>query len=157
MGRHAKPTALKVVGGNAGKRPMNKQEPDPAYLNDLDPPEHLSEESKAVWNELAPKLRDAQLLTELDVHSLEMACDAIAQYRRATRNIGENDLTTHAENGGEVLNPWAIVQSMSYKRASAILSKFGCSPVDRARIAIQPQGDLFRDTLGDYMRNKPAA
>lgn len=151
MARPPKPTNLKVVGGNAGKRSMNKQEPDPAYLNDLTPPVHLSAAAAQVWNELAPKLRNARLLTELDVHHLEFACNAIAMYRHATQQIGGDPLVTNSENAGESLGPWMIVQSMSFKKASAVLSKFGCSPVDRARIAIQPQGELF-DALGDFMR-----
>ena len=67
-GRPPKPTALKVVEGNAGKRAINKQEPDPNYLQDLSAPDWLTRVPGAVqvWDELAPKLRSARLLTCLD-------------------------------------------------------------------------------------------
>ena len=64
MSRPPKPTQLKVVEGNRGKRALNSREPDPAYLNDLTPPAWLDPKSAEVWAEIAPKLRAARVLTE---------------------------------------------------------------------------------------------
>lgn len=150
-GRPPKPTALKLVEGNPGKRAMNKQEPDPTYLRDLAAPEWLHPAARAVWDEVAPKLASAKLLTEVDVQALAMGCVAIAQYRQAVRVAGdklvkskvvEDDEGKPIETG-EHLNPWLLVQSMSFKQAMAIFQQFGMSPAARTRIAIQPQGDLF--------------
>ena len=46
------------------------------------------------------------------------------------------------------MNPWAMVQSMTFKQAMAVLERFGMTPAARTRIAIQPQGDLFDDQPG---------
>lgn len=150
MGRPAKPTALKLVEGNRGKRGINKQEPDPEYLNDLTPPEHLSAASAAVWNEIVPPLRAARMLSTVDVPMLCMGCDAIAQYRHATKMLGDNCIIgagVSSDTGKQFtagqLNQWAVAQSMAFKRSMAFFQKFGMSPVDRTRLAIQPQGDLF--------------
>jgi P27 family predicted phage terminase small subunit len=150
-GRPPKPTALKVIEGNRGKRAANKQEPDPNYLVNMDPPEWLRSGAAAVWREVAPKLSAAKLLTEVDVQTLAMGCVAIDQFRRASAKANDNLVKTKlVEDGegklvetGEHINPWAMVQSMAFKQAMTILQQFGMSPAARTRIAVNPQGDLF--------------
>lgn len=150
-GRPPKPTALKLVQGNPGKRALNKQEPDPTYLQDLTPPAWMPDGAKAVWAEMAPAASRAKLLTEVDVDAFAMGCVAVADYRRAVLKTGEADVKTKLqadEEGkivevGEHLNPWAMVKSMSFKQAMAVFDKFGMTPQARTRIAVQPQGGLF--------------
>lgn len=142
-GRIPKPTALKVVSGNPGKRALSKSEPDPTYLQDLTPPAHLAPAAAVVWRELAQKLRDARVLTEVDTLALEMMCNAVATYRLATMATGDNPLSAPSETGGVALNPWAIVQSMAYKQATGLMREFGMTPAARSRVMINPQGDLF--------------
>lgn len=150
-GRPPKPTALKLVEGNKGKRALNTHEPDPAYLNDLTPPHWLPADAQDVWNEVAPKLRAARVLTELDVQALCMGCVAIAQYRASVRRVGTDLVKSkHVETElggvvevGEHVNPWLIVQSMTFKQAMAIFAQFGLTPAARSRVAINPQDDLF--------------
>jgi P27 family predicted phage terminase small subunit len=188
MGRPAKPTELKLLEGNKGKRATNKREPDPDYLDNLDPPEWMPEEAAVVWRELAWRLRKAKVLTVLDVPALEKACVAIATYRRATRAVAGAELVDRASDkqdkgdktakpgraigfvgaeGAEadqakgkaeakpeaptaaaVLNPWLIVQSMSFKQATAMLREFGMTPAARSRLLIDPQLGLFGDAGG---------
>ncbi len=153
QGRPPKPTALKVVGGNAGKRKANKQEPDPDYLHDAEPPAWLPDRAKQVWNEIAPKLIKAKLLTHIDVELMAQGCVAIANYRLAVAKAGEDlikpgayetdDTGKQVQTKGESLNPWTIIQSMSFKQANVVFQQFGMSPAARTRIAVQPQGDLF--------------
>lgn len=82
---------------------------------------------------------------------LAMGCNAIAQYRSAAHRAGddlvksktiENDEGEAVETG-EHINPWLIVQSMSFKQAMAVFQQFGMSPAARSRVAVNPQGDLF--------------
>lgn len=151
MARPPKPTALKLVAGNPGKRALNKQEPDPDYLADLTPPAWLSPSAAAVWNELAPHAAKAKLLTHVDVQAFAMGCVAVAQYRQALTMVGDAavkskvviDETGKPVNAGEHLNPWTVIQSMTFKQAMAVFDKFGMTPQARTRIAVQPQGDLF--------------
>lgn len=138
-----KPTALKLIEGNRGKRAAPKGEPDPTYLNNLAPPEHLPPSAQAVWDELAPKLRRAMLLTEIDAVALEWLCVAAAQHRKATQEIGDDKyIARNAETGSLSPSPWLIVQSMAFKRAKVLCDAFGMSPAARARIVVNPQQDL---------------
>ena len=152
-GRTPKPSHLKLVEGNRGKRSTNKQEPDPEYVSDLSAPGWLPEAAKVVWDEVAPHLSKAKLLTEVDVQALAMGCVSIAQYRLAAIKASDNLVKAKVVDGpdgkpvetGEHINPWMFVQSMSFKQAMAIFQQFGMSPAARTRIAVQPQGDLFGD------------
>lgn len=84
MSRPPKPTELKLLEGNRGKRALSKGEPQPDFLNELAPPAWLPADAAAVWSELAFRLRASKVLTVLDVTALEKMCVAIATYRRAT-------------------------------------------------------------------------
>lgn len=143
-GRPPKPSALKLVEGNRGKRALPKNEPDPAYLNDLTPPAHLPEDAAAVWSEIAPRLRSSMLLTELDTLALEWLCVAAAQHRHATAELGDNFIARNSPS------PWLIIQSMAFKRAKVLCDAFGMNPAARARVVINPQTALFppADTHG---------
>lgn len=152
MARPRKPTATKEAMGNPGKRASARREPDPDYLEDLTPPEWLSDQAREVWLVEAPKFRKARLLTEVDVMAFAALCQAAADYRRAVSKTGEHDvkakLLVADEDGkvlsvGEHLNPWAMVKSMASKQMGMWLGKFGGTPQDRTRVELNPQGDLF--------------
>lgn len=153
MGRNRTPTAKKEAMGNPGKRALNKNEPEPRLLNELDPPEWLSAGAREVWVQEAQKFRRAQLLTEADVIAFGMLCQSVSDYRRAVRKTGEDDVKckyAEDEEGevravGEHLNPWAMVKSMAFKQTVVMLGKFGGTPQDRTRVEVNPQASLFGD------------
>lgn len=142
-----------MIEGNRGKRATSKQEPDPEYLQDLTPPPWLDAKAADVWAEVAPHLARAKLLTHVDVVPLAMGCVAIAQYRLAVGRIGDDLVRAKRVEGdmggivevGEHVNPWMMVQSMSYKQAMGVFAQFGMTPAARTRIAVNPQGDLFEN------------
>jgi P27 family predicted phage terminase small subunit len=143
-GRPPKPSALKHIEGNRGKRAINSREPEPALLDDLAPPAHLAPAVADVWRELAPKLRRAQLLTELDTPLLEITATAIAMFRLATGKIdGDKLMARNAESGAISLSPWVLLQSMAHKQAMNTLREWGATPAARSRVVIDPQADLF--------------
>ncbi len=150
-GRPPTPTAKKNAMGNPGKRASAAREPDPDYLKDLSPPEWLSDQAREVWMAEAPKFRKARLLAEVDVMAFAALCQSAADYRRAVRKTGEDDVKSkwaQDEEGnvrevGEHLNPWAMVKSMASKQMGMWLGKFGATPQDRTRVELNPQGDLF--------------
>lgn len=147
-GRPTKPTALKLVTGNPGKRALNKKEPKPEDAN-LAAPRWLIPEAAAVWNEIAPTLGSTGLLTKVDVQMLAMGCVAIAQFRIAAKEtaselvaskIVENKDGDPIEIGLHV-NPWLVAQSMSFKQAMAVFTQFGMSPAARSRLVVEKSED----------------
>ena len=150
-GRPRKTTAEKKATGNPGKRALPKNEPEPVYLNDLTPPEWLSDMARKIWLEEAPKRRRALLLTEVDVMAFAMLCESFARYRRTAERVGADDVKAkyqEDEEGnvravGEHMNPWAMVNSMYFKQVMQLNAKFGGTPQDRTRVEVSPQGSLF--------------
>lgn len=152
MAGQRKPTQLKVIAGTDKKHGGNRQEPDPTYLYDLTAPAWLKPAAKAVWDEMAPMASKAKLLTEVDVQTFAMGCNALAEYRKASDRVDADgsikikkavDEEGNVVDAGEYLNPWAGAQSMYFKQAMAVFSQFGMTPRARTGIALQPQGDLF--------------
>lgn len=142
MARPRKPSALKLVQGTARADRTNGQEPEPMLLNDLTPPEHLGERSAAVWRDVAPMLRELQLLTVADRIALEMLCDAVADYRVA-REARADEFVATSHKGSQMLSQWLVAQLACGKRAETLMGRFGMDPVSRSRVMINPQGDLF--------------
>ena len=70
-GRKPKPTALKVLEGNPGKRPLNDHEPIPPK-GELKCPSWLLPEAKKEWKRLASSL-EAVSYTHLDVYKRQVS------------------------------------------------------------------------------------
>ena len=150
-GRPPKPTAMRVIEGDRGKRGRSKQEPDPEYLaaENMVAPAWLPAAAKVVWDELVPALQKARLVAVIDVELLAHGCAAIAMCRKATIRAHKKTVIAGKDGAGDSLSPWLIVQSMSFKQLNAVLLQFGVGPAARTRIAIQPQMDLFGNGEGE--------
>lgn len=85
-GRKPKPTAIKILEGNPGKRQLNMNEPQP---NKKMPkcPEWLEDEAKEEWNRLAKNLNELGILTELDMAAFASYCQAYARWKEAEEFI----------------------------------------------------------------------
>ncbi len=74
-GRKPKPTRLKLIEGNPGKRPINGREPKPpGSLPSC--PAHLSATAKTEWKRLARSLNRIGMLTEIDRAAMAAYCQA---------------------------------------------------------------------------------
>ena len=65
-GRKPKPTALKMLEGNPGGRPLNTKEPKPEKKAPRCP-SWLEDEAKKEWKRMAKVLENMGLLTEMDM------------------------------------------------------------------------------------------
>jgi len=74
-GRRPKPTRLKVLTGNPGKRPMNTNEPKPEPTVP-ECPNELGPVARAEWDRLAAELGKLKILTALDRAALAAYCRA---------------------------------------------------------------------------------
>ena len=85
-GRPPKPTHLKAITGNPGKRPLNQYEPRPEIEIPECPPE-LSPAAQREWNRLVGHLAALRLLTTLDRAALVAYCGAYALWAEAMEAI----------------------------------------------------------------------
>ncbi len=78
-GNKPKPTRLKLITGNPGKRPLNDQEPE--VIGPLgDPPRGWPAGAKALWHEMVECAPEG-VLTKSDRHLIEIAVRLLAQFR----------------------------------------------------------------------------
>ena len=132
-GRPPKPTALKVLEGNPGRRKLNKKEPipDPA----IPPmPVNLSQEAKEEWGRITPLLYNVGLLTEIDRTALEMYCQCYGRYIQAEQKISEQGLIEHTPSGYPIPNPYIGISNKAMQMMRGFLSEFGMSPATRTRV-----------------------
>lgn len=132
-GRKPKPTSIKVLEGNPGKRPLNFAEPHPEKkLPNC--PEWLEDEAKAEWERLAVPLHNLGLLTELDMASFASYCQAYARWKEAEEFISQHGSIVKTKTGY-----WQQVPQVSISRANQAMmlkaaSEFGLTPSARSRI-----------------------
>ena len=68
------PTQLKVLRGNPGCRPLNRNEPSPPSTG-ITMPAYLGPVAAARWGELLPMLQAVKVMTQADVEALARYCD----------------------------------------------------------------------------------
>lgn len=128
-----KPTKLKLLEGNPGKRKLNDSEPEP--LLGCDPPKWLPLEVLREWTEHAPRLLRLGLLTEVDGPALVALCTLQARQRQLIQlTTSDTPVSTSAlvELSRELRGLWA---------------RFGMTPADRSRVKIEkapPKSKLER-------------
>ena len=85
-GRKPKPTAVKKLEGNPGKRKLNTKEPVPAK-GMPDCPEWLLPEAKKEWERLADLMNQMGVLTEVDMAAFAAYCQSYARWKEAQEHI----------------------------------------------------------------------
>lgn len=133
-GRPPKPTALKVIQGNAGKRKLNKNEPAPDALNEVPPaPIWLGDRAAQMWDHVAPWLVESRILTDTDVHNLEIFCVAYQRWREAQDDITKNGIVVMGARQ-EIKNPACTVANESLRQINTFGAALGLDPAARARL-----------------------
>jgi P27 family predicted phage terminase small subunit len=156
MGRRGpppKPSALRVLSGNASKRSINKSEPKPP-TGSVAPPSWLSGGSLDAWDQIAPIVEGMKVLTVADAHSLALGCDAYAEvvelraYLRENGRVYESRHFQMDADGNTfervIIRPRPEVSMMqdAWKRARAMFQEFGLTPSSRSRIKTgEPQAE----------------
>jgi len=126
-GRPPKPTALKILTGNPGHRPLPKNEPMPE--RGAAPPAWMPLKARKEWDRLAPVLDRLGVLTEVDGEALAELCAARAKFQEVVR-----------EEGRVPTELWRAIQAME--------ARFGLTPSDRARVSAEPKD---KSKLGKYL------
>lgn len=161
-GRRPKPTALKKLEGNPGKRALNHAEPQPEKIAP-EMPKGLSKAAKREWNRIVPLLLKLGLLSEIDGKALASYCDAVAIIEEARKCIRERgqyytpfytDKRTGELVPGEMkTNPAVkdLLKATAMKKAFEI--EFGLTPASRAKLKVEKPPEV--DPLDALLNNGP--
>ncbi|MFR7831203.1 MAG: phage terminase small subunit P27 family [Blautia wexlerae] len=146
-GRKPKPTAVKKLEGNPGKRKLNTKEPVPAKecLLVLD---WLMPEAKKEWERLAKLMNQMGVLTEVDMAcvccvSVKMA----VRWKEAQEHITSVGSTFETDKGYQQQTPWVGIANTNQKLMLQASSEFGLTPSSRSRI-VAGNGKAERNRRG---------
>jgi P27 family predicted phage terminase small subunit len=152
-GRRPKPTRLKVLTGNPGKRPLNTNEPRPeAAIPDC--PEELGAVAHREWDRLVGELSVLRILTNLDRAALAAYCGAYAMWAEATEAIQKYGTMVKSPSGYPVQSPYVSIANRQAEIMMRIASEFGFTPASRSRISTPPADER---TLFDILDDEPGA
>lgn len=87
-GRKSKPTALKLLEGNPGNRPLNTAKPRSTGVPDC--PDWLEDEAKAEWERMSTVLENMGMLTDMDMVAFAGYCQAYARWREAEEFLSQH-------------------------------------------------------------------
>lgn len=132
-GRPPKPTALKRLAGNPGKRPLNEREAQPRALGGYCP-RWLSAAARAEWRRVSGELQACGLLTVVDRAALEAYCQLYARWREAEAVVKREGLTFVAPSGFVMQRPEVGIAAASLKLMRGYMTEFGMTPSSRSRV-----------------------
>lgn len=138
-GRKPTPTALKILRGNPGHRPIDERtEPQP-ILGLGEPPAYLDTAAREHWFKLGPQLVQLRTLGESDASLFALLCQAHADNLWHAAQIAR--LRGMKSRGGKRENQLSIHESKRSKAAASyhkISAEFGLGAAARTRIKVTP-------------------
>ncbi|MFZ3585212.1 phage terminase small subunit P27 family [Loktanella sp. DJP18] len=137
-GRKPKPTALKLIEGNPGKRPLNGREPRPPTSLPTCP-SHLSAAAKAEWKRLARMLNEIGLLTQIDRGVLAAYCQAYGRWVEAEKKLAVTPPILKTPAGYVQVSPWITIANRQVELMTRLMGELGLSPSSRSRLAVDVQ------------------
>ena len=155
-GRKPKPTNLKIINGNPGKRKLNENEPKPR--GEARCPQWLHPNAKKEWRRLSAELKRLGLLTSMDMAAFAVYCESYAQYRECvefTHRHGSTYPVKDEDGRIKMIRPFPQVaqanQHISNIRSFA--AEFGFTPSSRGRIEL---GALENkdSPMAEYLKRK---
>ena len=155
-GTKPKPTHLKLVTGNPGKRTLNRKEAKAKAAIPV-PPAHLTADAVEEWERVATELFNLGILSEIDRAALAayaMAYGRWVQAERAIARMAEKDQLTgglmiKTSNGNAIQNPLVGTANKAASDMVRYAAEFGFTPAARARVRAE-QRDKASDPAAAY-------
>ncbi len=159
-GRKPKPTRLKLLTGNPGKRPLNEREPQPPLPPSLPkPPKHLGRDGREEWLRVGGMLLRTRVLTEADLTALSAYATVCGRWMEAEREIRRKGIMVRPTPGSKVriLNPMLPVANKCLQQMLQLQAEFGLTPSSRTRVVVvdASQDDAERRKAARYFGPQP--
>lgn len=151
-GRKPKPTSIKLLNGNPGKRPLNKNEPQ--FSGTPTCPEHLDSIAKIEWERISNELISVGLLTAVDRAALAAYCVAWSRWVSAEENVQKfGAVIKSPKSGFPIQNPYVGIANTALGLMHRFMIEFGLTPSSRSRINAATEGhSKAADTFAVFMR-----
>ena len=149
-GRKPKPTEVKRMQGNPGKRPLNQDEPDPEkYKKVPPPPNFLDDVAKTEWRRIARILWPIGLVTKAERSALAAYCVAFSTFVYCNKMIADEGYIVLSENGFPMKSPWVTMKDKANEQMMKWLVEFGATPSARSRVKVKKKEK--KNPLSDFL------
>jgi P27 family predicted phage terminase small subunit len=140
-GRKPKPTHLKLVRNNPGRRPLNPREPR-APIAEPVCPEHLNAKAREHWARTTAILRKMNILSVADADVIAAYCTAYARWVDAETKMATYGVVMKAPKSGVPMQSiFLSIANNALAQIDRLGEKLGLSPQARARLEVNgPQG-----------------
>ena len=167
-GHNRKPSQLKKIQGNAGKRKVNRREPKPTP-GTPEVPTHLLLDPVAIakWKQLVPILNRMGVLTTADGDGLAAYCSLFSQWVRceaAIKKLGLLTVEVDEKSGVSKIkqNPAVRIKADTIRLMRQFENEFGLTPAARSNLSMGQGRDLepdvkAQDALQHFLDRKPAS
>ncbi len=141
-GRKPRPTLLKLLDGNPGKRAINGREPTPPKeLPDC--PDWLDVTAKGEWERMSGVLSEMGLLTSADRSALAAYCVSYSRWVQAEQQVQKfGTIVKSPEKNFPMKSPYLTVADQALESMRKLMVEFGLTPSSRSRIKVPDGGPM---------------
>lgn len=144
-----KPSALKLLAGNPGRRPLNMQEPQ--FESGIpDKPEWFDTYASEEWDRITGNLNGQRVFTKNDLGIIMALCLAYEQMRECLAIIKALGRSyTVQDMGGNThykARPECVRYETAQKEYRTLLSEIGFTPSSRSKVKTLPEPDKLKGT-----------
>ena len=133
-GKIPKPTAVKVLEGNPGRRPLNVNEPKPKAIVPRCP-SWLDDEAKREWERMSNRLDSLGLLTEVDGSAFAGYCQSYSRWKQAEEFVTKHGFVIKTPSGYLQQIPHVAIAQTYLKCMQKFCEEFGMTPSARSRLS----------------------
>ena len=159
-GPKPKPSAIKRLQGNPGKRKI-KDDPKALVLSEVPDPPKLFEviENKKLkewmtdeWYRLAGALVEMGALTILDLHALAMYCFDYARYLESANNLSKTGSIIKTKNQNWIYSPIFSQTNVLEDKLKSLGSLFGLNPSERGRLNVPEKEKGQEEEIENFLK-----
>jgi P27 family predicted phage terminase small subunit len=152
MANKPKPTHLKLLQGNPGRRPLNKNEPTPKKRISRKPPKYLTPLEREIWEDTMAEVPRG-MVRKLDMNSFETFVTSYAEFREACQEMHGEPLVIETPGGLVKPNPLLTVKREAAKMMLRAAAELGFTPSSRSKISVDPNAKDDEEDDGEEAGN----
>lgn len=149
VGRKPKPTMLKLIDGNPGKRPIRDDEPKIPEAG-LTCPAILKGGSRAEWYRVVKLLSPVGIATAADRAVLTAYCIAWGRLLEAEAHIEADGMVITTSTGYPIQSPWLGIANKSAEHVHKFAVECGMTPSSRSRLTVPRAAE--KDDFDDFLQ-----
>lgn len=139
-GPKPKPTAIRRLNGNPGKRGYNHAEPQaPEGVPDCPP--HLGNTARDEWDRLVDVLHGMGVVTLVDRAALAAYCQCYGRWVEAEEKLQATPMLLKTATGYVQQSPWLSISNKQLELMGRFMAELGLTPASRARVITVGTGE----------------